>query len=133
MKTLILIAATLQAQDINQLVDAMTPKLIETRRDFHIHPELSNKEARTGQVIAARLKELGFDEIKTNVAGHGVIGIIKGGKPGPVVAWRTDMDALPIDESESKLSYKSINKCVWCCSWNLFICLEYCQWCLCCL
>jgi amidohydrolase len=109
-KTLLLLAATLQAQDINQMVDAMTPKLIETRRDFHIHPELSNKEARTGQVIAARLRELGFDEVKTNVAGHGVIGVIKGGKPGPVVAWRTDMDALPIDESESKLAYKSINK-----------------------
>lgn len=110
MKTLILFAAALQAQDISQLVDAMTPKLVETRRDFHIHPELSNKEARTGQLIAARLKELGFDEVRTGVAGHGVIGVIKGGKPGPVVAWRTDMDALPIDESESKLPYKSVNK-----------------------
>ena len=110
MKTLILIAVTLRAQDINQMVNAMEPKLIETRRDFHVHPELSNKEARTGQIIAARLKALGFDEVKTNVAGHGVIGIIKGGKPGPVVAWRTDMDALPIDESTFDVPYRSVNK-----------------------
>lgn len=110
MKHLLLLASLgLQAQDINSLVDAMTPKLVETRRDFHRNPELSNKEERTGRVIAARLRELGFDEVKTGVAGHGVIGVLKGGKPGPVVAWRTDMDALPIDESQSKLEYRSLN------------------------
>lgn len=109
MKTLLLLAASLQAQDIDSLVKAMEPKLIETRRDFHMNPELSNKEARTGQVIAARLKELGFTDIKTNVAGHGVVAVLKGGKPGPVVAWRTDMDALPIDESTFNVPYRSKN------------------------
>ncbi len=111
MKTLLLLAASLHAQniDIDPLVRALEPKLIETRRDFHIHPELSNKEARTGQVIAARLKELGFTDIRTNVAGHGVVAVLKGGKPGPVVAWRTDMDALPIDESTFNVPYRSVN------------------------
>jgi amidohydrolase len=109
MKTLLLIAAALRAQDIPSMVAQMEPKLIETRRDFHAHPELSNKEARTGKVIAERLRALGLDEVKTNVAGHGVIGVLKGGKPGPVVAWRTDMDALPIDESTFNVPYRSTN------------------------
>ncbi len=112
MRTLLLLAASLQAQDIDpiaSMVKVMEPKLIETRRDFHMNPELSNKEARTGQVIAARLKELGFTDIKTGVAGHGVIAVLKGGKPGPVVAWRTDMDALPIDESTFNVPYRSKN------------------------
>lgn len=110
MKSLFLLAAaSLQAQDIESLVRAMEPKLIETRRDFHRHPELSNKEARTGQAIVARLKELGFTNIRTNVAGHGVVAVLQGGKPGPVVAWRTDMDALPIDESSFNVPYRSQN------------------------
>ncbi len=110
MKALILIAAvSLRGQDIGALVQEMGPKLVETRRDFHMNPELSNQEARTGQVIAARLKALGFDDVKTGVAGHGVVGVIKGGKPGPVVAWRTDMDALPIDESTFNVPYRSKN------------------------
>jgi amidohydrolase len=109
MRTLILLAASVSAQEIAPLVDAMAPKLIETRRDFHMHPELSNKEARTGQVIAQKLREFGFTEVRTNVAGHGVVATLKGGKPGPVVAWRTDMDALPIDESTFNVPYHSRN------------------------
>lgn len=110
MKTLILLAALAQEQEIGPLVDSMQAKLVETRRDLHVHPELSNLEVRTGKFIVERLKALGVDEIRTNVGGNGVVAVIKGGKPGPVVAWRTDMDALPIDESTFDVPYRSENK-----------------------
>jgi amidohydrolase len=111
MKTLILLAGmSVWAQDFGAEVKEMEAKLVETRRDFHEHPELSNQEVRTGKVVAERLRALGFDEVKTGVAGHGVVGILKGGKPGPVVAWRTDMDALPLDESAFQVPYRSRNK-----------------------
>ena len=111
MKALILLAGmSVWAQDFGAEAKEMEAKLVETRRDFHQHPELSNQEARTGKVVAERLRALGFDEVKTGVAGHGVVGILKGGKPGPVVAWRTDMDALPLDESAFNVPYRSLNK-----------------------
>lgn len=88
---------------------ALRPKLVETRRDFHMHPELSNREERTGRVIAEKLRALGFEEVKQNVARHGVTAILKGGRPGPVVAIRADMDALPVDETLD-VPYKSRNK-----------------------
>ncbi|MDX2267608.1 MAG: M20 family metallopeptidase [Bryobacter sp.] len=91
-------------------VAAMEARLVETRRDFHRHPELSNQEKRTGEVIAMRLRELGFEEVRTGVAGHGVVGVLKGAKPGAVVAWRADIDALPIDESDFAVPYKSTVK-----------------------
>lgn len=91
-----------------QAAQAMKPKLIDTRRDFHMHPELSNREARTGKVVAERLRALGFDEVRTGIARHGVVGILKGKLPGGVVAWRTDMDALPINETMN-IPYKSQN------------------------
>ena len=84
----------------------MRSQLVATRRDIHEHPELSNREERTSALVAARLKELGFDEIRTNVARHGVVAVLKGGKPGTVVAVRADMDALPINEVHS-VPYKS--------------------------
>jgi amidohydrolase len=71
-----------------------------------MYPELSNREERTARVVAERLRELGFDEIRTNVARHGVVALLKGSKLGPVVAWRADMDALPIFESNN-VPYKS--------------------------
>lgn len=86
----------------------MRDALVEARRDFHMHPELSNREVRTAKIVADRLKALGFDEVKTGVAKTGVIGILKGGKPGGIVAWRADMDALPVI-SELKVPYKSQN------------------------
>jgi amidohydrolase len=110
MKWLWLVALSVGAQDFTADIEAMKERLVETRRDFHRNPELSNKEERTGRVIAERLRALGFDEVKTGVAGHGVVGVLKGGKPGPVVAWRTDMDALPIDESTFDVPYRSQNK-----------------------
>jgi amidohydrolase len=75
-----------------------------------MHPELSNQEERTGRVVAERLRALGLEEIKTGWAGHGVTALLRGGKPGPVVAWRADMDALPIDESDQSMSYRSRTK-----------------------
>ena len=77
--------------------DAIQPKLVTWRRDLHEHPELGNHETRTAGIIATHLKALGI-EVKTGVAKTGVVGILKGGKPGPVVALRADMDGLPIIE-----------------------------------
>jgi amidohydrolase len=77
---------------------AVNPKVIEWRRDFHQHPELSNREFRTSGIVAKHLKKLKFDEVRTEVAHTGVVGVLKGGKPGPVVALRADMDALPVTE-----------------------------------
>lgn len=74
---------------------------------MHTHPELSNREVRTGKLVADRLRELGL-EVQTGVAGNGVVGILKGGRPGPVVAVRADMDALPIQEVND-VPYKSVN------------------------
>jgi amidohydrolase len=92
--------------EVSNATKLLQEKLVATRRDLHMHPELSNHEERTARVVAERLRELGFDEIRTNVALHGVVGLLKGGKPGPVVAWRADMDALPIFESNN-VPYKS--------------------------
>jgi amidohydrolase len=94
------------AAEISAATQRIHDKLIATRRDLHMHPELSNQEERTARVVTERLREFGFDEIRTNVARHGVVGLLKGTKPGPVVAWRADMDALPIFESNN-VPYKS--------------------------
>ena len=72
-----------------------------------MHPELSNREERTARVVADRLRALGFDEVKTNVARHGVVALLKGSRPGAVVALRADMDALPINET-IEVPYKSL-------------------------
>ncbi len=93
-------------QRVAQAAEAIRPRLVEQRRDFHMHPELSNREERTGRVVAERLKALGLDEVKTGVARHGVVALLKGAKPGPVVAVRADMDALPINETID-VPYKS--------------------------
>jgi amidohydrolase len=82
---------------IDQMAKAMEPKLIEWRRHFHQFPELSNREVKTAAKITEHLKSLGI-EVKTGVAHTGVVGILKGGKPGPVIALRADMDALPVTE-----------------------------------
>lgn len=72
-------------------------KVIAWRRDIHEHPELSNREFRTSKLVAEHLSSLGI-EVQTGVAHTGVVGILKGGKPGPVVALRADMDGLPVVE-----------------------------------
>ena len=82
---------------IEAAVKAVQPKVIAWRRDIHEHPELGNQEVRTSALIAKELKALGF-EVRENVGKTGVVGILKGGKPGKVVALRADMDALPVEE-----------------------------------
>lgn len=82
---------------LSSKAEALRPKLIEWRRYIHEHPELSNREVKTGEYIAALLKSFGL-EVQTGIAKTGVVAILKGGKPGPVVALRADMDALPVKE-----------------------------------
>ncbi|HUQ67479.1 MAG TPA: amidohydrolase [Flavitalea sp.] len=84
-------------QKISVSSNQLEKKIIEWRRDIHEHPELGNSEYRTSALIARHLSSLGID-VRTNVAKTGVVGILKGGKPGPVVALRADMDALPVTE-----------------------------------
>ena len=72
-------------------------KVIAWRRDFHQNPELGNREVRTADIVAKHLQSLGF-EVRTRVAYTGVVAVLKGGKPGPVIALRADMDALPVEE-----------------------------------
>ena len=86
-----------QNAKINKMIDDVESKVIEWRRDFHQNPELSNREFKTAEKIAAYLKSLGL-EVQTGIAHTGVVGILKGGKPGPVVALRADIDGLPVTE-----------------------------------
>ena len=90
---------------INQKSDALKDQVIAWRRDFHEHPELGNQEFRTAGIIAAHLKSLGL-EVQEKVAITGVVGILRGAKPGPVVALRAEMDALPVTE-RGNLPFKS--------------------------
>jgi amidohydrolase len=78
--------------------DKAEPRVIAWRRDFHQNPELGNREVRTGKIVADHLRALGFDHVQEKVAHTGVVGVLKGGLPGPVVALRADMDALPVAE-----------------------------------
>jgi amidohydrolase len=87
----------LQAQ-IDADAAAAVPTLVETRRDLHRHPEIGFKETRTAALVAERLRTLKFDEVRTGIGVTGVVGILKGGRPGRTVAVRADMDALPIPE-----------------------------------
>ncbi|MGO4906567.1 amidohydrolase [Flavobacterium sp. W20_MBD1_R3] len=82
---------------VAQKAISLESKVISWRRDFHQNPELSNREFKTAEKIATHLRSLGI-EVQTGVAKTGVVGILKGGKPGPVVALRADMDALPVKE-----------------------------------
>lgn len=86
-------------------LESIYSELVVIRRDLHMHPELSFQEKRTPAFIANYLKELGLD-VKTGVGGNGVVGYLKGGKPGKTIALRADFDALPI-EDEKEVSYKS--------------------------
>lgn len=106
---LLLAGSTAAAQNIQQLIDqkakALLPKVIEWRRHIHQNPELGNREFKTMEYIAAHLKSLGL-EVKTGIAKTGVVAILKGGKPGSVVALRADIDGLPIKERVD-VPYKS--------------------------
>lgn len=92
--------------DIEASIQTALPRLVAWRRDFHEHPELSNREVRTSQIVARHLRALRLDEVRTGVARTGVVGILRGGRPGPVIALRADMDALPVAE-EVDLPFRS--------------------------
>ncbi|WP_149275719.1 amidohydrolase [Pareuzebyella sediminis] len=96
---------TAQKPDLKKDYKKVENKVIEWRRHFHENPELSNREFKTAEKIAAHLKRLGF-ELQQGVAHTGVVGILKGNKPGKVIALRADMDALPVTE-RNDLPFKS--------------------------
>ncbi|MEX2153286.1 MAG: amidohydrolase [Gemmatimonadaceae bacterium] len=83
--------------DVQSRIAAIEPKVVAWRRDIHQHPELGNREFRTSKLVADHLRALGI-AVQTGVAHTGVVGILKGGKPGPVVLLRADMDGLPVTE-----------------------------------
>jgi amidohydrolase len=93
----LLISFSVSSQDLDRLVKAVTPKVIAWRHDIHQYPELGNREHRTAKLVADHLRGLGM-EVNTGVAHTGVVALLRGGKPGPVVALRADMDALPVTE-----------------------------------
>ncbi len=102
---LLLAAPAAPDVEIRAAVEAMTPRLVETRRDIHRHPELGNRETRTGALVAERLRALGL-EVRYPVAKTGVVAILRGGRPGAVLGLRADLDALPIQEKRES-EYKS--------------------------
>jgi amidohydrolase len=99
------------AADIDRVAQETMPLVVGWRRDFHQHPELGNREFRTSKVIAEELRKLGY-EVTTGVARTGIVATLKGAKPGPVVALRADMDALPVTE-QGDLPFKSTQKAEW--------------------
>jgi amidohydrolase len=115
---LLLVPAVVTGQSANPLVSQvdkltheLTPQVVTWRRDFHQHPELGNRETRTSKVIAEELRRLGY-EVRTGVAHTGVVAVLKGARPGPTVALRADMDALPVTE-QGDLPFKSVAKATW--------------------
>ena len=93
------------------LIDAVEPRVIAWRRHIHQNPELSYQEVKTAAYVADALRGMGI-EVTTGVGKTGVKGVLKGGKPGPVVALRADMDALPVEE-RNELPFRSQAKAMW--------------------
>jgi amidohydrolase len=91
-------APTAPDAEIRAAAERIAPAVVAVRRDLHAHPELSNREERTGHLVAERLRDLGL-EVRYPVAKTGVVGVLRGGRPGGVVALRADIDALPIEET----------------------------------
>jgi len=113
--SLLLAAPSMRAQgtdalhsQIDRATLAVTPKVTAWRHDIHSHPELSFQETRTAKLVADHLRSLGL-EVQVGVGGNGVVGILRGGKPGPVVALRADMDALPVVE-QVNIPFKSTER-----------------------
>lgn len=103
-----LVAPSQAAPSIDKASDTVEKDVIAWRHDIHQNPELGNREFRTAKLVAAHLKSLGI-KVKTGIAHTGVVGVLVGGKPGPVVALRADMDALPVVE-RTGLSFASTVK-----------------------
>jgi len=97
--------------ELDRRVTEVNPKVVAWRRDIHEHPELGMQETRTAALVAAHLRGLGM-EVRTGVGGTGVVGILRGGKPGKVVALRADMDGLPVTEM-TDLPFKSRVRTQW--------------------
>lgn len=95
------LASPLRAQqpEVDDAVERFADEIIEIRHDIHQNPELGNREFQTAALVAEHLRALGFDEVRTGVAHTGVVGVLRGGLPGGVVAVRADMDALPVTEN----------------------------------
>lgn len=104
-------AGTSTAPAVDRTITEILPQVVTWRRDFHQFPELGLQETRTSHIIAEHLRALGM-EVQTGVGGTGVVGVLKGGRPGKVVALRADMDGLPVTE-QVDLPFKSTQKTVW--------------------
>lgn len=98
-------SAPASGADLDAALEAARPVAVEFRHQIHARPELSNREEGTAALVAAHLRELGL-EVRTGIAHTGVVGILEGGRPGPVIAVRADMDALPVKD-ESGLPFAS--------------------------
>ena len=98
--------ARAQHAAIDREVERLAPQITDIRHQIHEHPELGNRETETAALVADHLRALGFDDVRTEVAHTGVVAVLRGGKPGPVVAVRADMDALPVTE-DTDLSFRS--------------------------
>jgi amidohydrolase len=94
---LVLARVASAAETVQQMLQPALPQMTAWRRDLHEHPELGNHEVRTSTFVAQTLKKLGY-EVRSGIAHTGVVGILRGGKPGPKLAIRADMDALPVAE-----------------------------------
>ncbi|MGI0106843.1 M20 metallopeptidase family protein [Salinimicrobium sp. WS361] len=95
-------------ENIKQHTNAIFDDLVKVRRDFHVHPEVSGQEERTARKILEYLDSLGL-EVKTNIGGYGVVGVLKGGKEGKTVAWRADIDAMASDVPDV-VDFPSVNE-----------------------
>src|SRR5688572_33181949 len=109
-------SADVTQQQLDDALAKVGSKVIAWRRDIHQNPELSNREVRTSKLVADHLKKLGL-EVKTGIAHHGVTAVLKGGKPGPTIAIRADMDANPVVEEvdvpfKSKVTVEYLGKTV---------------------
>ena len=100
-----------RAQDttVDEVLAQVQDTIIRLREHIHQYPELGNREFKTAELVANHLRALGFDEVRTGIAHTGVVGILRGGLPGPVVAVRADMDALPVTE-DTPYPFKSIER-----------------------
>ena len=108
---IVFVAAPAGAQhpDIDREVERLVPQITEIRHQIHEHPELGNREVETAALVADHLRGLGFDDVRTGVAHTGVVAVLRGGRTGPVVAVRADMDALPVTE-ETDLPFRSTRR-----------------------
>jgi amidohydrolase len=91
-------ASAPQRPEVAAAADRLEPKVLAWRRDIHQHPELGNRETRTAALVADHLRALGLEDVRTGIATTGVTAVLRGGKPGPRIALRADMDALPVTE-----------------------------------